>query len=94
MKYSEYEALVNEALLNVDKAPLNMKKILENLKADTTLIESQAATIAEKDTKIKDLQDTNIKLFLGQTKKVEEEKEEKTGDEVEEDFIASLLKEE
>lgn len=67
MTYAEYEGLITDSLANVDKAPVNLKQVLEAIKADTTTIESLTTKVAEQDTRIRDLQDTNMKLFLGQT---------------------------
>lgn len=75
MKYNDYEALINEAISNADKAPVNLKTVLENIKADLTTLEAGTAKISEYESRIADLQDTNIKLFLGSTSKEEEHKE-------------------
>ena len=70
MKYDEYVSLAQT--LTADNAPTVMGAVLEALKEDTAKIEAYEADIAAKDTKIKDLQDTNIKLFLSQTGKADE----------------------
>ena len=65
MKYEEYESkLVNEVLKNPDSAALAVQDILKELKTDCETMASLEAGIAEKDSRIRDLQDTNMKLFL------------------------------
>lgn len=72
MKYEEYEALINEAISNTDKSPVNLKSVLEGIKADLTTMNAGTEKLKEYEGRIKDLQDTNIKLFLGTTGKQEE----------------------
>lgn len=91
MTYNEYEKLISESLSNVDKAPANMKAVLDALKLDCTTLDSQTEKIKEQDTRIRDLQDTNMKLFLSQTGSHAEEnepEEELTGDAALQDFIS------
>lgn len=90
MKYEEYEALINDGLKNPDKAPAVFKQVLESLKADTTTLGTQSEKIIAQDARIRDLQDTNMKLFLSQTSQKMEEKEEKTAEEEIDDFFNSL----
>lgn len=71
MKYEEYEAIAKT--LTAENAPDIVKQMLEGIKADTTAFESMAQTNAEMDKKIRDLQDTNIKLFLSQTGKADDD---------------------
>lgn len=91
MTYSEYEKLISESLSNADKAPANMKAVLDALQTDTTTITTQTEKIKEQDARIRDLQDTNMKLFLSQTSthaKEDEPEEELTGDDALNDFIS------
>lgn len=62
MKYEEYEAIAKT--LTTENAPEVVKTMLEGIKLDTENLESMTKSLEEKDTKIRDLQDTNIKLFL------------------------------
>ena len=71
MKYEEYEAIAKT--LTPENAPEVVKQLLDGIKADTTAFESMAQTNAEQDKKIRDLQDTNIKLFLSQTGKADDD---------------------
>lgn len=93
MKYEEYENLINEALENPDKATASFKDVLTNLKTDITTLTTQAEKISEQEKRIRDLQDTNMKLFLSQTgqrKEEKEEPEEKTGQDAIDEFIAKI----
>lgn len=93
MTYEEYEALVNDGLKNPDKAPAVFKQVLDGIKADVTTLGSQSEKIIEQDRRIRDLQDTNMKLFLAQTGPKADEKEpeeEKTGQDAIDEFINNL----
>lgn len=90
MKYEEYESLINEGLQNSDKAPAIFKEVLENLKADTTTLLSQSETIIEQDTRIRDLQDTNMKLFLSQTSTRIEDEDDKEEEVTYDDVITKI----
>jgi len=70
MKYEEYEAIAKT--LTTENAPDVVKQMLDGIKADTTAFESMAKTNEELDKKVRDLQDTNIKLFLSQTGKADD----------------------
>lgn len=93
MKFEEYEKMINDALQNADKAPVLMKDVLTNIKADVTTLGTQSETIIEQEKRIRDLQDTNMKLFLSQTGQKAEEKEpdeEKTGQAAIDEFLSKL----
>lgn len=95
MKYDEYEAQVNEALLSFDKAPAIFKDLLGSLKSDLTAFDSLKASSAEQEKRIKDLQETNVKLYMlaGDGKKEAPDKEpetEKTPDDYKAEFIKKL----
>lgn len=70
MKAQDFEALLIEAMQNADKAPANVKAVMDEIKVQLTTLESQGTKIAEQEKRIRDLQDTNMKLFLGQTMSV------------------------
>lgn len=82
MKYEDYEKKVTDLISNPEAAPVTAQEILSEIKADTDNIASLEAGIAERDARIRDLQDTNVKLFLSQSSKVEDEPEEKSADEI------------
>lgn len=80
MTFEEYEQKINHAVLNQDEIPVIMQEVLKELKTDLTSLESFKAKTTEQDEKIKALQESNVKLFLGQTGKPEEKPEEKPTD--------------
>lgn len=83
MKYEDYEAKLTDIVKNPDSAALAVQDILKDLKADSETFASLEAGVAERDGRIKDLQDTNMKLFLRQTGgSVDQEPEEKSADEI------------
>lgn len=90
MKYEEYEAKLNDVVKNPDSAATAVLDILKDIKADTDTLASLEAGIAERDGRIRDLQDTNMKLFLRQTGVGSEDEEEKDPDAV----LDELFKEE
>lgn len=95
MKYEDYEKIAKT--LTTENAPDVVKQLLENIKADTESIEALSKSNDEKDAKIRDLQDTNIKLFLSQTGKADDDSpsdEELVEQECKavEDEISNLLK--
>lgn len=71
MKYEDYEKIAKG--LTTENAPDVVKQLLENIKADTESIEALTKSNEEKELKIRDLQDTNIKLFLSQTGKADDD---------------------
>lgn len=89
MLYDDYEKRVTALVSNPDQAPITAQEILSEIKTDTEKIASLEASIAEKDARIRDLQDTNMRLFLSQSAPVEDEPEEKSADEI----LAELFKE-
>lgn len=93
MKLEEYEAL--KQTLTAENAPVVLEEIFSNLKEDITERDSLAESIASKDAKIKDLQDTNMKLFLSIGKAAEDnqdpEDEEAKFNETVENEIANIL---
>lgn len=78
MKYEDYETLLKGIVSNPDAAPVAVEGILSEIKKDLTNSESLTAAISEKDKRIAELQETNIKLFMAQTGKPDEEEEAKT----------------
>ena len=82
MLFDDYEKRVTALISNPDQAPIAAQEILSEIKTDTEKIASLEASIAEKDARIRDLQDTNMRLFLSQSAPVEDEPEEKSADEI------------
>lgn len=82
MKYEDYEKKVTDLISNPEAAPVTAQEILSEIKSDTENIASLEAGIAERDARIRDLQDTNMKLFLSQSSQIDDEPEEKSADEI------------
>lgn len=91
MKYEDYESKLNAVVANPDQAATAVLDILKDIKADSETFAALEASVAEKDGRIKDLQDTNMKLFLRQTGGSEnQDVEEKTADEVLDDLFKEV----
>lgn len=94
MKYEEYEAIAKT--LTAENAPDVVKQMLDGIKADTESIEALMQSNVELDRKVRDLQDTNIRLFLSQTGKANdgpsEEELAEEADKAVENEIDALLK--
>lgn len=76
MTYQEYEAALNGIVQNPDTAPTAVQSLLQEIKTDTDALANAINGISERDARIRDLQDTNIKLFMSQSSTPEEEHEE------------------
>lgn len=91
MKYEDYESKLNAVVANPDQAATAVLDILKDIKADSETFAALEASVAEKDGRIKDLQDTTVKLFLRQTGGSEnQDVEEKTADEVLDDLFKEV----
>jgi len=92
MKYEEYEAMAQG--LTAENAPAVLQSIMAGVKDD---LDERDALIEQRDSmesKIKDLQDTNIKLFLSQTgAQTEEQTEEEKVEDMNFDEYINYLKE-
>ena len=67
MTYEQYEERINSALANVDTAPTEFVSILSELKTDLTAKDTLETEKAELETRVRDLQDTNMKQYLSVT---------------------------
>lgn len=94
MKYSEYEEKINGVLSNPDTALTEIAPILEELKNDMETFEAVQSEVEELNARVRDLQETNIKLFLSQGGGESEEEEEETEEEKEVEEFFNNLKEE
>ena len=97
MKYEEYESKINAVLSNPDTALASIGPVLEEIKKDTTALEEAMHENESLSARIRDLQDTNMKLYLMQTGEAAEEEveeEPKTGMAAVEEFVAEIFKEE
>lgn len=86
MKYEDYEGIAQK--LTTENAPEVMKTMLDAVKEDLAERDALKTVQAEQEAKIKDLQDTNIKLFLSQTGKAEQDQDQDT--ETEEEKIDQM----
>lgn len=80
MTFEEVEKGLAELLKNPDTAQAGAKDFLEKIKPDYDTIESLSTKSKEDDKRIRDLQDTNQKLFLSVTGENTEEEEQKKED--------------
>ena len=79
MKYEDYEGIAQK--LTTENAPEVMKMMLDSVKEDLAERDALMSVKADQEAKIKDLQDTNIKLFLSQTGKAEQDEDTETEEE-------------
>ena len=96
MKYEEYESKINSVLSNPDTALANISPILDEIKKDTTALEEAMHENESLSARIRDLQDTNMKLFLAQTGEAAEEEadEPAEGPAVIDEFLSKVFEEE
>lgn len=78
MKYEEYEAAINKMISEPESAPVGAQAVLAALKEDSAALEAATAGIAERDEKIRALQDTNVKLFMSQAGPAPDDEPEET----------------
>ncbi len=69
MKIEDYEKLSSS--LTAENAPSVVQDMMNLIREDLTERDALAEKVASLDSKNRELQDTNIKLFLSQTSKVE-----------------------
>lgn len=96
MTYEEYEKRINGALANPDTAPTEFVNILSDLKTDLTAKDTLETEKTDLETRVRDLQDTNMKLYLsvtGTSDEDEEEDEPAEGTEVVDELMDKLFKE-
>lgn len=94
MTYQDYEAKLNGVVSAPDTAPAVVQEILGEIKTDLDSLSSAQAGIAERDTRIKDLQETNIKLFMSQTGEAENQDEPEDEEKSFEDILNGILEQE
>lgn len=96
MTYEEYEKRINGALANPDTAPTEFVNILSELKTDLTEKDTFETEKTELETRVRDLQDTNMKLYLsvtGNSDEGEEGDEPAEGTAVVDELMDKLFKE-
>ena len=96
MTYEEYEKRINGALANADTAPTEFVDILSELKTDLTAKDALESEKTELESRVRDLQDTNMKLYLsvtGTSGEDDEEDEPAEGTDVVNELMDKLFKE-
>lgn len=96
MTYDQYEQRINSALANADTAPTEFVNILSELRTDLTAKDTLETEKAELETRVRDLQDTNMKLYLsvtGNSTEEEDEDEPAEGTAVVDELMDALFKE-
>ena len=68
MTYTDLESMITEAVKNPETVATALLDVLSAAKDDYTERDTLSAKVAEQEKKIRDLQDTNAKLFLSITK--------------------------
>lgn len=64
--FEEIQGQIITAMQNPDTMETGMQAVLDTLKVDYTAFASTSETLEKANTRIRDLQDTNHKLFLAQ----------------------------
>lgn len=96
MTYEEYEKRINGALANPDTSPTEFVNILSDLKTDLTAKDTLETEKTELETRVRDLQDTNMKLYLsvsGHSDDEDDEDEPAEGTAVVDELMEKLFKE-
>lgn len=83
MTYDEFEKKIISVLEQPDSALANIRPVLDEAKKDYEQIITLTESKAKQDERIRDLQDTNMKLFLAQTGKVADSNEGNDDDDLE-----------
>lgn len=97
MKLDEYKEKINEIVTNSDTAPASAAEILKEIEIDLVAKKTADDKVAELESKVTDLQNTNMKLYLnvtGAEDTAADEDEPATGLGVIDEFIDKVLKEE
>lgn len=75
MTIDEYKSLC--ATATAENFQTVLTDVLKNVQTDFSTVDNLNVQISEQEKKIRDLQDTNQKLFLSQTSPIKQEEEEK-----------------
>lgn len=89
MTYDEVKTRITELIGDPDTAQEKAVKVLEDLKADYTNMDSLTAKVTEQDNKIKTLQDTNQRLFLSVTGQAADDQTDKEDSPIDWDSLAT-----
>ncbi len=80
-RFEDYKGRFDSILTNPDTALGSVDDIYKDLEADFTTMDSLESEVGSLRDKVKELQETNIKLYLSRGGEVEETQEEETSDE-------------
>lgn len=96
MQFKEYVDAINKVLAEPDTALVNIQGVTDSLKVDLEALDSVRAENAKLQDRIRDLQDTNMKLFLqaGGAKEEDHEEEEVNVDDMSFDEYMEYVKKE
>ena len=92
MTYDEVKTRITALVGNPDTAQESAVTLLSDLEKDYTTLDSMTSKVSESEKRIRDLQDTNQRLFLSVTGQPAEE-EEKEDDPIDWDSLATEEKE-
>lgn len=95
MTIDEYKEKINEIVSNPDTAPATAAEVLKEIEIDLGAKTTADEKVAELESKVTDLQDTNMKLYLnvtGAEDTAADEDEPATGLGVIDEFIDKVLK--
>lgn len=92
-RLEEYTMQLKDAA-NPDKVALALSKITDMIQEDLTKINNYETSLTEANNRIRDLQDTNIKLFLSQTGEKKDEDEQEAKVTSVDDMVSKILSKE
>ena len=92
MDKTKYIELINKAIANKDDQEILFKELLDLVSTDEIEYNNLTTQVAEQSEKIRNLQDTNMKLFMSQTSEIQDEAEDEEleGDAAVLDFMQKL----
>ena len=96
MTFEEFKTKITTIVSNPDTAQANIGEFIDEVKVDYEALSSTTVALEKAETRIRDLQDTNQKLFLKQTGQAspDEEDEKKEIEEMSfDEYLAECLKE-
>lgn len=94
MTFDDYKTGFDKILASPDTAMVEIAPLLDSLKTDLETLESVQGEVETLNGRIRDLQDTNIKLFLSQGGKGSDDVEEINENDVAVDDFFNSIKEE
>ena len=96
MTFEEFKTKITTIVSSPDTAQANIGEFIDEVKEDYEALSSTSAALEKAETRIRDLQDTNQKLFLKQTGQAspDEEDEKKDIEDMSfDEYLAECLKE-